>query len=810
MDNIVQEKTLLAKLLAAENITIIHKKAKTAYFNLTTRTLYCPVWKDMDGDLYDLLLGHEVSHALHTPPAGWHDVLEDHPKKKAFRHFLNVVEDARIERFLKYKFPGIRKPMMNGYSTLLQRGFFGLSSAENYNDLYLIDKLNIDAKLGSLINIRFKPEEKPFYDRLMTVHTWEEVVKLSHDLYVYSKKEQQEGENKKKEEVNKNLRELQKEAEEEEEEMMSEYSDPDDEYEDDEYEDDGYTSEDDSEGVENGDSEIEKKSNNNESTEDQKNTESDNAPEDKKNDEDGVDKDLSKKENTNKKSDNTTNKNNSTEKHNNDEENFTGSNGQSTNNGDDFIPRSRTDEEFRKKEKDLIENDDIEYIDVNIPQVNHKDLLVSSDIVNDGLRDLYADEKTRIRAIDIYNKFKDKNNDYIMLLVKEFEMRKAAKAYKRIKLSDSGDIDTKKLPFYRLTDDIFKKMMKVKSGKSHGLVLVMDKSGSMSQHIRGAMEQILILSMFCRKVNIPFIAFTFTNTAGSAHRHDFKLDETNRKLLPFSTQENDLCMNDIDLREILNSTMNSAKFTQSVINQLVVSQGLGYDKKFDIPYYEGMGGTPLNEALVGIRDVVNMFRKKHNLDIVNTILIHDGDADTVASAYSNCYHRKKHFSITSRYQQITIHDKKQNLSIRLLRENRRALTIGLMKWFQMTTGSGIYGFYITDKGLHELRRALVGYYYNKEGIEFSYDPSNAEQALHFSNMRSKFTEDKFLESYTPGYTRFFFIPGSTDLLAETAGIQDTGKAWTPGRLLTAFVKSVRKQQVSRVLVGKFIGMISTD
>ena len=98
--NFTQEsKSQLAKLLASEDITVEHRKVSTAMFDLKTRTLICPIWKDMSGDLYDLLLGHEVGHALETPEDGWHNAVSSKDKKisRNFRAFLNVVEDARIE-----------------------------------------------------------------------------------------------------------------------------------------------------------------------------------------------------------------------------------------------------------------------------------------------------------------------------------------------------------------------------------------------------------------------------------------------------------------------------------------------------------------------------------------------------------------------------------------------------------------------------------------------------------------------------------------------------------------------------------------
>ncbi len=740
--NVVEEKTLLAKLMATENIHVVHKSgARTARFNLKTRTLTCPVWKDMNGDLYDLLMGHEISHALHTPPQGWHDVIEHGPQKKAFRSFLNIIEDARIERFLKEKFPGIRKPMMNGYKTLLERDFFGTSKIEDLNkDLYLIDKINIAAKLGSLIDIKFKPEEQHFFDRTMTVHTWEEVAALALELFEYSKKEQEEANDKRKEEYRQRMEQLRQEADEEEQEKQEEWGDEDSE-----------------------ESEF---------------------------DEDGEGESSSEEQNDGK-----------------DKKDGSSSNGVSKGGASDGnLPRSLTDESYRKKEEELVETGDVNYVNVTVPKVNLKDVLVSCHTVNAGIEGIYQSypQATRI-ALDLYRKFKEKNNDYINLLVKEFEMKKAAKSFKRRKLSDTGEIDSKKLPFYKLSDDIFRKMMQVQAGKSHGLTLVLDKSSSMNHHIIAAMEQLLILAVFCRKVNVPFIGFTFTNTSGYARFHDFKRSD----LKPFSADNGDLRLSELDLREIINSTMNQTTFTKSIINQLLISHMLGHSSltsSLCLPEQEKMGGTPLNEALIVLRDVVQLFKKKHRIDIVNTIIVHDGDASPICDYYTD-HHRSVRFAGTD---QITLHDKKECLALRFSTQEYRHMTKTLMKWFQLTTGSGIYGFFIVDKRHGEFRDALNNYYHNQHGVKVHFNPNDATSALQFSKLREKFIEEKYLESHTPGYNGFFFIPGSSDLSADGGLIADTGKAWTPGRLLTAFIKAGKKQQFSRVLVGKFINMIATE
>jgi hypothetical protein len=101
------QKDQLAKLMATEDLTIVHKKVPTAYFDMKNRILCCPILKDdISNELYDLFMGHEVGHALHTPYEGVHSALT---KNKTLKGYLNVVEDVRIERKIREKYQGLRK-----------------------------------------------------------------------------------------------------------------------------------------------------------------------------------------------------------------------------------------------------------------------------------------------------------------------------------------------------------------------------------------------------------------------------------------------------------------------------------------------------------------------------------------------------------------------------------------------------------------------------------------------------------------------------------------------------------------------------
>src|SRR6185312_11664535 len=131
----------------------------TAYFDGKNRVLHCPIWDNMDSDLYDLLIGHEVSHCLNTPTDEWyHSITEscaikhehtDYCFNQQYKFCLNVCEDARIERLIKAKFPGLRAPFAKAYKELYERDFFGIRELKSLDKLNLADRINLQFKIGS-------------------------------------------------------------------------------------------------------------------------------------------------------------------------------------------------------------------------------------------------------------------------------------------------------------------------------------------------------------------------------------------------------------------------------------------------------------------------------------------------------------------------------------------------------------------------------------------------------------------------------------------------------------------------------------
>ena len=185
-------KSYLAKLLATENISVEHKKVKTAYFDVKSRLLVLPIWKDMNEDITDLLIAHEVGHALFTPQSGWEDSII---KRKIPKSFLNVIEDARIEKLIKRKYPGLSQSFIRGYRDLINNNFFGTKD-KDLDNMLLIDRLNIHFKSSHVESpiIFTDTYENDVVSRMEKLETFEDVINLAEELSEYCKEEQEQKE----------------------------------------------------------------------------------------------------------------------------------------------------------------------------------------------------------------------------------------------------------------------------------------------------------------------------------------------------------------------------------------------------------------------------------------------------------------------------------------------------------------------------------------------------------------------------------------------------------------------------------------
>jgi len=141
-------KSQLAKLLATEDLIVEHKKVETAFFNVSSRVLTLPLWDKASNIVYDMLVGHEVGHALYTPDEEWWKRYKVPPS------FVNIIEDVRIEKLMKRRYAGLSKSFYYGYQELNDDNFFSIDP-DNLEEMGFADRINLHFKIGNFVDVPF-------------------------------------------------------------------------------------------------------------------------------------------------------------------------------------------------------------------------------------------------------------------------------------------------------------------------------------------------------------------------------------------------------------------------------------------------------------------------------------------------------------------------------------------------------------------------------------------------------------------------------------------------------------------------------
>lgn len=181
-----------ARLMATENIGVrIDTRASTASFDTQARVLTMPNW-DASDRLRDMLVAHECAHAIFTDATDLPTLVRERVGANfaIAKDYLNVVEDARIDRLIQRRYPGTRRDYAAGYREMIEKDFFGING-RNVNRLPLIDRINLHFK-GMEGKIAFDAIERTFVDRIEAAETFDEVCEIARDLYEYAASKKQE------------------------------------------------------------------------------------------------------------------------------------------------------------------------------------------------------------------------------------------------------------------------------------------------------------------------------------------------------------------------------------------------------------------------------------------------------------------------------------------------------------------------------------------------------------------------------------------------------------------------------------------
>ena len=781
-------KNTIAKLLAEEDIFVIHKQMETAYFDVKNRELGLPIWKKntMTDVEEELLICHEIGHALYTPL----DMMEKTQLREIEHSVVNVLEDARIEKKVMNKYLGTIRVFKNGYESLIKKDFFG-TSGKDLSKHNLIDRINLHYKNN--VGVPFSEDELVWVEKAGKTVTPDDVLDLAEELIAWMKENPESMGN------------------------PDESGDTNDEAmgdpvdmsgsgssgESGESGDAGEIAEELADAIENGSPEelskkVEEfkdemeKSDNGSKSDDGDNGDTDGDSSDGENSdgsEAGSDKEVTKAPDT--------------------KDVIEG--GKDGSGGAGAIPNitAETADKFGKSLQDARDMDAESYTYVRINDLDLNKIVVPYKTVVSDLEEHYTRNNAHktdtfiLSTLEEINEKKKSAKKTVAYMVKEFEMKKSADAYARAAVSKTGSLDMGKLHTYKYNEDLFRKVTTLPGATNHGLVMCVDWSGSMAGNLKDTLTQLFNLVWFCRRTKIPFEVYAFSNQYPK-----FDDTEIEREAGAFWI-DNFAMLNFLSSRMTTDEEMKMMHYLWMIANQWGYRDWREYGYPVQTKNGYQLGGTPLNEAILAMMKIVPKFKNDNNLQKVHSVFLTDG-------AGSSLNGKNEWTLITDKM------DEKYGEHY-LGRASLRGNTVITDPVNNETLSSdGKYGFDITPTLLGFLKKRVpdmnvVGFFVAGSGKSGKVKPDTLRYAIdgwHYDYGKSERIQNALKElkknnvfvAKSKGYDEYYILPGS--MKTEEYEMSDELVGASKAKLKSAFGKSTAGRVSSRPLLNKFISMVA--
>ena len=743
----MRDNSTLAKLLAEEDISVVHKKVPTAAVDVKRRELILPQWKEMPKTIQDLMTLHEAAHALWTSLG----MLEKMRERKIEKSFVNVIEDARIEKMIQNKYAGSRKTFRLGYAQLIARDFFK-TQGKNLNLLSLIDRINLHFKKTP--DIQFTPEEQVWVNRVAACNTEDDVLNTAEELYKWMQENPESQE--------------QEQPQSQSDELMEDYCDEWGMESSDETE----SSDEETEVTEGAEGEIEE-------TKESSTQETD---------EDGEEPENQKTVNAGGAGKLDTPITATTDD-------------ASSESAKEMLDNESPDIGYYQVPKTNLKNIIVSSDEI----VKELDQYWSeqSPEAYDKSKTWYQNDLTKLKL---------ESKKTISYMVKEFEMKKAADQYARASTSKTGKLDLSKVHTYKYNDDLFAKVTTLPGATSHGMVIFLDWSGSMYCNLEGTVKQLYNLVWFCQRVKIPFEVYAFSDYYTRAGQENVGIDYYQKpKVNDLSLDRLQLLnflSSNMSTNEFNEAILKLHTLVGSVTHRCRYSRRNGGRPYLPNPRNFDLYGTPLDTAIIAAMDVLPKFKSETGVQKVNTIFLTDGDSqrldgfveipteDDDEREYKQGYiNRREDMIVTDpvtgaklRKTFCKVYNRSEYITYS---QKTTAFYLSLLK--QRVPNMNLVGFFIAGSGKNGTvpRRVLEE--------KFGYD-------CDFKKIRKELKKNNVAVCKSAGYDEYYILP-SMDIDLENKGIEVEVGA-SKSALKSAFKKNATSKTVNRPLLNKFIGMVA--
>jgi hypothetical protein len=472
--------------------------------------------------------------------------------------------------------------------------------------------------------------------------------------------------------------------------------------------------------------------------------------------------------------------------------------------------------------KEVVDNEDIKNIVYPYKQVRQdwKWFFEGKDKKGEPQENIDKDlGKTKIMAERSAKRLVDKNKKIVMHMAKEFEMKAAAFAQAHAFTGKTGKLDMNRLAKYQIVDDVFKRMTYLPDGKNHGVQVMLDWSGSISNEVMDLLEQSMILAMFCKKVDIPFRVYLFSDQIGYNESYGWDTDRSKIRLVEMLSNEmkskeylDALAImgglyNEFYLQTIGSSYNKNFEKNVSAYNEwfsgidFIDPDGYFWNTRYNHPNGYGLGGTPLDQCLVGMRRLIPEFNKQYGIEKSILTIITDGYSHRADCLYPSEEEQKQiteqlegseRWSVTKIRKLIDPYSGKvYDYEIDRYYGSDFEKTTNLLEWLKAETGVITTGYFVCGRKSDFLQlMSCIG--------EDTYE-----------------AQGKWLETRktgtvweTKGYGKLFTTASTTLVVGGEDELDEELVGAKKGKLTTAFKKNQKTKTTSRFLTNEFIKEIA--
>ena len=699
--------SIFARALATENLTFSFSgEAETASFDVKNRHLVMPMW-DVSDTMRTMLVAHEIAHALWTPYEISDRLFKEAEAQgyngKILHHICNMIEDVRIEKLMKQKYPGTRRDFFIGYKEMIDKNMFGLGSYK-WDKTDMVSRLNGHFKWGTpgFITVPLSADEQGIADLVNGVQTFEEGFALAKTLYDHPSMQQL----------------IQKVA------MQQAGTD----------------------------------GNGGEGTGEQ-------------------DADPTKK-------------------------------GDLSDIGGSFVRKT---------------GETVNMNTFTIGEIkNLKDAIIPSSFVLEKYEAYFTVIKTPFDMAP-YRKFVRESDAFVRQMVAQFERRKAADEIRKERPKQTGMLNLDRLHQFRTHDDIFLSKIIKQEGKNHGIMFLIDFSGSMGDTIGDCIHQVLQLVWFCEKAKIPFEVYGFTELGHWGREKEVEAERTAYRakneqhdpygnefrstfdIIPLNPKPTSVEIGATRLVQLASSTDKAAD-RERLLAMLYSTYCVGPDS---IPNVIRFGGTPTVEAVAIVSQRMKEWVTANNIQIPTLMIVTDGQPNgvgTVDRNYTHAYINKSNSLMVTNevfgtiktirhadYGEIDIPNGIISTMIESLKDSLNARCVGM--------------YVVRGQSLNEhMFRGFCMGRYEYEDFRKKYAYDTIKDSPRYAACNQQFKDGALIlpKRIYPGYDAFFVIR-SMKSVNDAEAIADSGSFV---KVKNTFVKTMGKRGTSRVFLSKYVDIVA--